>query len=355
MKGYTIPVEPTPTPVPPAGDVSDVAVNPETNRVYVASPSQDAVFAVDPTGAGSVIATIPVGDHPSGLAVVTTTNKIYAANFGSHNVTAIDGNTHTPIKNITVGVEPCKVAADSGDARVYVTHHKEIDNGAAAIDSQTDQFIYYYTRMHATQARYGIDVDPNPVHEKLFIAARDAGLIAIQAAYHPGVDPQVFKLDPVRVPFVVAFNPTTSHLLVTADDPNLDDDVVVVLDPYSIQWTRGTWVTMRGRQVFLLNRTNAGWIKEIGVGHGAEEGIAVNPLTGYVYVTNADDDTVSILRDDPNPANIVWIKDLPVGDRPQGVDVDIQRNLIYVGNASSRDLTVINGATNTYLKTIPLY
>jgi YVTN family beta-propeller protein len=64
---------------------------------------------------------------------------------------------------------------------------------------------------------------------------------------------------------------------------------------------------------------------------------------------------VSILRDDPNPANIVWIKDLPVGDRPQGVDVDILRNLIYVGNSLSRDLTVIDGATNTYLKTIPLY
>jgi YVTN family beta-propeller protein len=153
------------------------------------------------------------------------------------------------------------------------------------------------------------------------------------------------------VPFVVAFNPTTEHLFATAPDDNL----VVVLDPYSIQWNRASWTTWQGRPVFVLDRANAGWIAEIGVGRGAEEGIAVNPLTGYVYVTNADSDTVSILLDDPTPANIEWIMDLQVGQHPQGVDVDPTRNLIYVGNAWSRDLTVIDGSDHTIEKTIPLY
>ena len=72
-------------------------------------------------------------------------------------------------------------------------------------------------------------------------------------------------------------------------------------------------------------------------------------------VTNADDDTVSIILDDPTPANIQWIMDLGVGEYPQGVDVDPTRNLIYVGNAWSRDLTVIDGSDHTVEKTIPLY
>ncbi|MGD2207454.1 MAG: hypothetical protein PVH17_11820, partial [Anaerolineae bacterium] len=347
IKGYT-PPEPPPPPPPEVAYVSDVAVNPETNRVYIASPQLDAVFAVDPTGSGSIVATIPVGDHPLGLAVVTTTNKIYAANFDSWTLTAIRGSDHTRLTDIYVGAQACKAAADSGDARVYVTNHLESDNGAAAINSQTDTFLYYYSRLHATQGRYGIDVDTE--QEKLFIAARDAGLIAIQDAYLPDHDPQVFKLDPPRVPYVVAWNPTTQHLFVTAADDNL----VVVLDPYSIQWSRGRWILERGRWVFLLDWANAGWIKEIGVGQGAEEGIALNPLTGYVYVTNADNDTVSIIQDDADPANIQWIMDLAVGDYPQGVDVDVLRNYIYVGNAESRDLTVIDGATHTVDKTIPL-
>jgi serine/threonine-protein kinase len=354
MKHYAPYVPPTPTPTPtptpvPDAYVSDVAVNPETNRVYVASPQMDAVFAVDPTGAGSVIDTIPVGRHPSGLAVVSTTNKIYAANLHSWTVTAIRGSDHARLADIYAGAQACKVAADSADARVYVANHLEIDNGAAAIDSQTDEFLYYYNRLHATQGRYGIDLDP--AAEKLFIAARDAGLIVMQDAFLPSQEPQLVKLDPPRVPFVVAFNPTTEHLFVTAPYDNL----VVVLDPHSIQWNRGSWVNWRGRRVFVLDSTNAGWIAEIGVGRGAEEGIAVNPRTGHVYVTNADDDTVSIILDDPIPANIQWIMDLGVGEYPQGVDVDPTRNLIYVGNAWSRDLTVIDGSDHTVEKTIPLY
>jgi YVTN family beta-propeller protein len=77
-------------------------------------------------------------------------------------------------------------------------------------------------------------------------------------------------------------------------------------------------------------------------------------LTGYVYVTNADSNTVSVILDDPNPANIKWVKDIDVGEYPQGVDVDVKTNTIYVGNAESRDLTVISGATHTVIKTIPL-
>ena len=128
-----------------------------------------------------------------------------------------------------------------------------------------------------------------------------------------------------------------------------------MLDPYSIQWNRGSWLNWQGRRAFVLDSTNAGLIAEIGVGRGAEEGIAVNPRTGYVYVTNADSDTVSIILDDPTSTNIRWIMDLEVGEHPQGVDVDPTRNLIYVGNAWSRDLTVIDGSDHTVEKTIPLY
>ncbi|RPI58191.1 MAG: DUF11 domain-containing protein [Chloroflexi bacterium] len=343
----TSPPPPAPTPEP-ASFLSDVEVNPETNRVFVASPQQDAVLAVDPTGAGAVVATIPVGDHPLGLAVVTTTNKIYAANLHSWTLTAIRGSDYARLADVYVGAQACKAAADPGDARVYVTNHLESDNGAAAVDSHTDTFEYYYSRLHATQGRYGIDVDAG--RDVLFIAARDAGLIAIQDANGPDLEPQIVKLDPPRVPYVVAFNPATAHLFVTA----AEDQRVVVLDPYAIRWDLGRWTTVLHQRVMILEPSNDGWIADIAVGRGAEEGIAVNPRTGYVYVTNADDDTVSILRDSADPAAILWIKDLAVGDYPQGVAVDVERNLIYVGNAGSRSLTVIDGASHTVLKTIPL-
>ncbi|HSJ59049.1 MAG TPA: YncE family protein, partial [Anaerolineae bacterium] len=297
----------------------------------------------------TVIDTAAVGDHPVGLAVVTTTQKIYVANLHSWSVTPLwlaDRERAAP--DIYVGAQACRVVADPAEARVYAANHLETDNGVAAIDSQTDQRLYWYERFNGTQGRYGIDVDPEA--NNLFVAARDAGLIAIQDADRPTADPQIVKLDPARVPFVVAFNPTTQHLFVTAPY----DNKVVVLAPYSIEWTRAARLWYEGQQVSLIDRTNAGWIKEVSVGLGAEEGIAVNPDTGLVYVTNASSNTVSVLQDAATPAQIRWLRDIAVGDVPQGIAVDVVRNRVYVGNAGSRDVTVIDGATHAVIATIPL-
>lgn len=353
FKGHAAPPPPPPPPPNDGAYVSDVAVNPVTNRVYVASPWLDSVFAVDPTDDDEpILATIPVGRDPWGLAVITTTNKIYAANFKSNNVTPIRGSDHTPGANITVGVEPCKVAADSQDERVYVTHHKEPDRGAAAIDGEDDTFEYYYERVRA-QAAYGIDVDR--AADVLFVATRDAGLIAIHDAYEPLGDWTWIKLEPIRVPFVVAFNPATGHLLVTALDEVTGQYYVVVLDPYGIEWDKGRWVWIDSLPVFVLNRTNAGWIAEVEVGDGAEDGIAVNPETNLVYVTNTQDGTVTVIQDAVSAADIEWVATVEVGEYPMGIDVDVTRNLIYAGNAGSRDLSVIDGETQAVVDTIPLY
>jgi uncharacterized repeat protein (TIGR01451 family) len=342
--------EPSPEPTPEPGEdfVKAVAVNPETGLVYVASPDLNAVLAVNPAGTGSILAQIPTGDHPMGLAVVTTSNKIYASNLEGGSVTPIRGSDHTALPDIPVGVMPAKAAADSGDARVYVSLFREVDLSGAAIDSLTDSLVHHYTRGHAVPGPYGIAVDG--ARDRLFFAARDGGLIAIQNANAPDLDPQIFKLDPPRVPYVLAFNPTTGHLFVTAADDNL----VVVLDPAAIQWHTARWTTWRGQRVFFLDRTNAGWIKEIPVGDGAEDGIAVNPVTGYVYVANADSDTLTVIQDSADPALIRHVTDLPAGEQPRAVAVDINTNIIYVGNSSSRDLTVFDGSDHSYLKTIPL-
>ena len=71
-------------------------------------------------------------------------------------------------------------------------------------------------------------------------------------------------------------------------------------------------------------------------------------------VTNGGSDTVSVVRDDADPANIGWVRTIDVGDVPQGVAVDVAKNMIYVGNAGDRSVSVIDGETHTVIKTIPL-
>jgi YVTN family beta-propeller protein len=241
-----------------------------------------------------------------------------------------------------------KAAAHNRDARVYTTNYWQLLDGVTAIDSDTDAVLYPLNRTHATQGRYGIDV--NPDSDKVYVAARDAGLIAIFNGDWPMTEPLIFKLDPPRVPFMVAYNSTTGHLFVTCGA----DDLVVVLDPAALDIKGVRTVRIKGQEVYLLDESNAGWVATIPVGDGPEEGAAVNPLTNRVYVTNMHSDTVSVIQDNADPANILWLVDVPVGDEPQGVGVHPGFNHIYVGNAGDNTLSIIDGVTNAVIQTLTL-
>ena len=70
-----------------------MAVNPVTNKIYVANSDSNNVTVID--GATNSTTTVPVGHRPAAVAVNPVTNKIYVANSGSNNVTVIDGATNT--------------------------------------------------------------------------------------------------------------------------------------------------------------------------------------------------------------------------------------------------------------------
>src|SRR2546422_894162 len=74
-----------------------VALNPVTNKIYVANVISNTVTVIN--GADNTTTTVSVGNGPQSIAVNPVTNKIYVANGVSANVTVIDGafndNLHT--------------------------------------------------------------------------------------------------------------------------------------------------------------------------------------------------------------------------------------------------------------------
>jgi YVTN family beta-propeller protein len=66
-----------------------VAVNPVTDKIYVANNGSNTVTVMD--GACNTTATVTAGTNPSAVAVNPVTDKIYVTNFFSGNVTVIDG------------------------------------------------------------------------------------------------------------------------------------------------------------------------------------------------------------------------------------------------------------------------
>ena len=70
-----------------------------------------SLSAIDPAAAQTTTATVPAGTNPSGVAVNPVTNKVYVANNGSSSVTVIDGETNTTT-TVNVGTNPRAVAVE---------------------------------------------------------------------------------------------------------------------------------------------------------------------------------------------------------------------------------------------------
>src|SRR2546428_6472229 len=84
-----------------------------TESLATSTPTPD-------TGGGTVIATIPVGHEPYGVAYNSGNGYVYVANSYSNNVSVIDGTTVVAtIPDITY---PVDAAYDTANEYVYVTN-----------------------------------------------------------------------------------------------------------------------------------------------------------------------------------------------------------------------------------------
>ena len=82
----------------------------EGGKVYVANRDNDNVSVID-TATNTVIATIPVGSFPLGVAVTPDGRKVYVANSGSNNVFVIDTASNLVLAVVSVGIQPVAFGA----------------------------------------------------------------------------------------------------------------------------------------------------------------------------------------------------------------------------------------------------
>jgi hypothetical protein len=89
---------------------SFIDVNPRTNTIYVASENANANILYVINGTNKSVSNITLGSLPSAVAVNPATNRIYvvipdrtshAIDLASNKVTVIDGNTSKAVANIT--------------------------------------------------------------------------------------------------------------------------------------------------------------------------------------------------------------------------------------------------------------
>ncbi|MBI3969838.1 MAG: fibronectin type III domain-containing protein [Chloroflexi bacterium] len=114
--------------VPESGtNIRDVAVNPTTNRIYATDGNGTRLLVID-GATNSVIDSVSLGSYgafPIGVAVDPSTNRIYVANYGSGEVKIVDGASHT-VTSRWIGGSPAWIAVNPDTHRVFVKRDNQL-------------------------------------------------------------------------------------------------------------------------------------------------------------------------------------------------------------------------------------
>jgi len=287
--------------IPVGQNPTGVAVDTSTNRIYVANSTDNDVSVIN-GATNAEIASIPVGNAPEGLDVSPTAHRAYVANRFSNNVTAIDTTTNTVMATIPVGVGPVGVAINSSTARIYVTNHDR--NNVTVIDGNTNDVIAW---IEVGARPWGVAV--NPTTNRIYVANTDTYNVSVIDGATNAVVATVPLPD--LSPTAVAVNPTTNRIFVTRFGS------VAIID--------GATNTQAADQPYLA------------VGETSPTAVAVNPASNHVYVALSNVDDV-VVRDGATNANIA---SLSVGDGPIGIAFNPTTSRAYVTNFQGNTVSVI--------------
>ena len=105
---------------------------------YISNEGSNDVSVID-TGRNALVATIPVGNAPYGIAVSAAGDRIYVANRSSDEVSVIDASTHRVVATVSVGRLPFGIAAHPAHTRVYVGNL--LDDAVSVIDTATNTAV----------------------------------------------------------------------------------------------------------------------------------------------------------------------------------------------------------------------
>ncbi len=237
-----------------------IAVNPNAKKVYVANEYSNTISVLS-TEPEKVQDRISVGVFPYSIDTNPLNNRVYVTNRGSNTVSVIDGSIDTKLTDITVGKSPVGIAVNPSANWIYVTN---LEGTMSVIDGISNEVI---NTIQVGRIPYAVTV--NALSNRIYVA--DIGSNAVSVI--DGETNRIVTTIPVgKKPTGLAIDITgegNNRLYVA----NYDSDSISIID-------------MTTNQV----------IGNIASGGDSPVGIAINPITGKLYVSNIASNTVSVIN-----------------------------------------------------------
>jgi len=276
-----------------------IAVNPTTNKIYAVNQKSNNLTVID--GASYRTNTVLTGNVPNAVAVNVVTNKIYVANWADASVTVVDGATNRTT-TVSAGNHPFAVAVNPVTNKIYVANYSS--NNVTVIDGATDRTIT------ASAGRNPFALAVNAATNKIYVADSGSNDVAIidgstnlTTMVAAGIYPRAVAIDPFANKIYVA-NYSSGDVSVIDGATNLVTSVAT-----------GTYTTA----------------------------VTVNPITGQAYVTNSGSGTVTAIDEATLATTTV-----AAGSSPTAIDVDPMTNKVYLTNDIwGGTVTMIDGANDS--------
>ena len=234
-----------------------LAVNPTTNKIYVAGDTGIGILTVI-DGATNSTSIIPMGTDTCYIAVNPATNKIYVSNCqSSGKVTVVDGATNST-SFVPVGSYPWSIDINQVTNKIYVGNSQ--GNSISAIDGATNTV----TAVPAGTSPAMLAVNPNT--NTVYSANYDSSNVTVFGCPgpFPSSCPALSTIGAVPSPIFVAVNPMTNKVYVSNAGANWAGSSVTVIDyGYSVMFS-GTTVGYPGDPGNWTGIGNAGYMIPLG-------------------------------------------------------------------------------------------
>lgn len=294
-----------------------VTFAPPTGEVFVSNDLGTNLTVINGT-TDRVTASIPVGTHPTDMAFDPKTGLVYVANGGSANVTVVNATIHRSVGSIATVSGQGAISYASGTGEIYVSGFTS--NQVEVVNTTAGSVV---ASLSVATAPIGLLEQPD--HATVWVACGGGG----------GIVERVHESSRTLGSPVVL----TTFPLSVVNDPRDRTDFVTSTD-------RPLGISQNVTAVSALTDRIDG---SFSFG-GFTEGMTWDPTTDLLYVTNAQNDTVSVV----GGSDLRLRENIPVGSTPRAALLDPANRWLYVADYGGSNLTVINTSSARSVASIPV-
>ncbi len=318
-------------------------------RVYVAGLEDPYRLAVINATTREVIANVQLtGDFPHAVAVYSDLNRVYVTNTGGPKISVVDTDLFREITTIPACSSPVAICVNPSTGLVYVAC--DVDNCVQVIDASSNTSVDTIT---VGALPYGICV--NPVTNRIYTANLSESTVSVIDGYTNqviatiavGAYPRGICVDPLRNLIYVAERDDNSVSVIDGSTNQVIATIPVGAAPHNIcvdSVRNMIHVVCAGsRLVYAIDGSNDVPIDSVEVGRDPVGGIAIDPDSNEIYVTNYGSNDISVV----DGATIAAVATIRLAFYAREVAVDQTGRRWYVTNWLGNNVRCYEPATAT--------